>query len=242
LVGSTEISMRSGDLALGTYAPSPDTVRFGNVFSLRFFAVNDPLPAVCGAKPTFAVQFLSSAIARQRADSSAAWSQHTTYSDSLVPLDSIGSGTQANPPVRAPGFNLVAAGQNNNCSGSEFVLAPRWNRLVFLHRPTAGVGDYYAKVAITAYRDTSFGMLPYYHVLRSFTLTYVLNNQRLGTQPVDLSGGTVAIRPARPARGSARFGAGVEYELYNPLGIRLRHGAGKYEPALPASRNSQNRQ
>jgi hypothetical protein len=232
LVGSTEISMRSGDVTTGSYAISPDTVRFGTVFALRFFMVNDPLPAVCGARPMFAVQVLPNAVVRQRPDTSVAWSQYTTWSaDTLVPVDSIGSGTNANPQFRAPGFNLVEAGGGNNCIGSVYILQPRWNRLVFLHRPTSGVQPYYGKVAVTAYRDTSLG------ILKSFTLTYVLNQQ--SGQSVDLTGGTVAIhavRPARPSGGNARFGAGMEYDLYNPLGVRLRRDAGRHEPALPNSR------
>jgi hypothetical protein len=138
------------------------------------------------------------------------------------------SWTQAgSDSLAAPGFELFKAGQNNNCAGEEYSMTRGWNRVVFL-RYGSGV-DYRAKLSFQAVDDTVYQGPPSfttYQILRSLRLDYVLNSNS-----TDLSG-PVSIRTARPDRGPSRFGARVEHELYNPLGIKLRHEPGRFEPTL----------
>jgi hypothetical protein len=106
-------------------------------------------------------------------------------------------------------------------------MEPKWNRVVFL-RYGSGI-DYRAKLTFGSVIDTSYTTPPSYssyHRIQKISLHYVLN-----ANSTDMAG-PVSLRPERPGRGDLRFGARVEHDLYNPLGVRLKRGAGRHEPAL----------
>jgi len=203
---------------------SPDTVRVGNI-TIRFAYQSGYMLAICGAKPTTVVQFLPPfGSVRQRADTSSSWNQFGSYPDSnLVTVDTIaaiaGENGSMDPlsGIRAPGFALFSAGTRNTCSGAEYFMASRWNRVVFL-RYGSGV-DYRAKLSFQVIRDTSYAptMMLQYSELRSIVLHYVVNRASS-----DLSGAPVSLRVPRPTRVSTGLKAGDITELYNPLGVKVR--------------------
>lgn len=235
-VNTFTVSMYSGSPGLGQHAPSPDTVKIGSIFSLRFYAVPSML-AVCGAPTRFGMQFLIPGTVQEPVDTTLSWSDIGTYAAAapFKSLDSVPGGWSQNPQPspaqpRAPGFDFMDAGQRNTCDGAQFSLLPRWNRAVLVQRGSGVV--YTAKVSIRAYADTSFGMLPYYQMVQYIEVRYVLNQNS-----ADLAD-PVAILPAPGSRSGLRLRlrAGMEYDLYNPLGIRLKRGAGKFEAAVPDPR------
>ncbi len=228
--GSHEVSLYSGSLGSGTYRATPDSLRIAAV-TLRFFVQPGPYPTVCGYKPPIGMQVIvgSFGAAWQAADTSSAWSDFQAFPQgSAIPLDSVTGASFQEPytdTLRAPGYFFVEAGERNSCDGSEFSFRSHWNRVIFA-RWGSGV-DYAAKISIRSYQDTTFGMLPMYQVLRSVSVHYVVN-----TTSTDL----VPIRPGRPEQARSRFGAKVEHDLYNPLGIKIRRESGRYEPTVTVPR------
>ncbi|MCD6023582.1 MAG: hypothetical protein K0Q91_498 [Fibrobacteria bacterium] len=211
-------------------APSPDTVNIG---SLAVSLYNGgTLPAVCGAKPTTVVHIRAPfGIAKQTPDTATDWNHLNVFPEasSLVSIDSIKT-WEANTGTErvAQGFALYQSGSTSTCMGAEYFMAPKWNRVVFLSFGS-GVG-YRAKLSFQGTRETVYGVYPRYQVLESITLYYVVT-----VNSTDMSGGPVALRPARLGPGPR-----AERDLYNPLGIRLsREGAqakGRFEPGLRMKR------
>jgi hypothetical protein len=229
--GAVEISTSSGDPGSGNlgFRTHPDTVRIGGL-TVRLYTGAELALTVCGFKPpTVAIFDAPFGSVRQSPDKSAEWSRFAGHPDSTIALDSVtgyqGYGTSARRVGQ--GFNLYKAGERNTCMGAEYSMEPDWNRIVFL-RFGSGV-DYRAKVSFQVKRDTVFGFNPQYQILKSITLHYVLN-----ANSNDLSG-PVAIRPAR-SRGATRQGLQVPYDVYNPLGIRLKREPGRFAPGVRAPR------
>jgi hypothetical protein len=227
MAGTVVISISSGGKT------TPDTLSIAGA-TIRFYFASGVLPAVCGAKPTIVAQFLAPASAIfQTLDTSADWNGLTTFlgvgNGGAVPSIDAWEFMGASSPHRAPGFPLFSAGQTSSCAGEEYFLAPRWNRVVFMHFGS-GV-DYRARMSFQVKSDTSYAPTPMlqYHVLKSLTLHYVIN-----TASNDLSGAPVSLQPPRFSRASAPPFDWRNADLYNPLGVRLRRDAGRFEPALPA--------
>jgi hypothetical protein len=117
-------------------------------------------------------------------------------------------------------------GSEQYCEGVGQYTKENWNRLVFVHN-----GSVYAKLAITAKQDTLWGSgIPSYQYIKTVTLRYLINSSN------DLSGLITPLQRASKSQIGSRFGARVEQELYNALGVRLRRDAGRFEPAFPAPR------
>lgn len=211
-----------------TGTPSPDTVNIG---SLAVSLYNGGiLPAVCGAKPTTVVHFRAPfGIAKQTPDTATDWNNMNVFpaASGLSTIDSIRT-WEANTGTErvAQGFALYESGSTSTCMGAEYFMAPKWNRVVFVSFGS-GVG-YRAKLSFQARQETVYGIYPRYQILESITLYYVVT-----INSTDLSGGPVALRPARPGLG---LRAGLD--LYNPLGIKLDRKPGRFEPALPAVRRA----
>jgi hypothetical protein len=233
LAGSVVLSGPSVPATIGGQPGIPqDTVKIGSAVTVRFGYASNTLPAVCGAKQGYVVQILGAVW--QTADTSSDWNGLGTYpSSGLVAVDSINAwpSFDVQVPARAPGFGLFQSGQNNTCSGEAYIMEPKWNRVVFL-RYGSGI-DYRVKLTFGSVIDTSYTTPPSYtsyHRLQKISLHYVLN-----ANSTDLAG-PVSLRPSRPARGELRFGARVEHDLYNPLGVRMKRYAGRYEPVLSKPR------
>lgn len=231
--GSVEIVTSSGNPLQSIL--NPDTVRIGGL-TVRLYNRVDGVPAACSFKPLAAALFdapLGSV--RQSPDMSADWDRFGGHPDTTIPVDTLSGPQGAGYPSAVmrgtPAVGLFKAGGTNTCMGSEYFMEPNWNRIVFL-RFGSGV-DYRAKLSFQAKRDTVWGFNPQYQVITSITLHYVLN-----ANSNDLSG-PAAVLP-KPTGGFGRTGVKVDYDLYNPLGVRLSPdgGRGRFEPALPAARRA----
>jgi hypothetical protein len=226
MAGTVAISTGSGG------ETTPDTLVIAGV-TIRFYFASGTLPAVCGAKPTIVAQFLAPASTIfQTQDTSTNWNGLATFPGTgsgaaVAPIDAW-EFMGASSSHRAPGFPLFSTGQTASCSGEEYFLSPRWNRVVFLHYGS-GV-DYRARMSFQVKSDTSYAPTPMlqYHVLKSLTLHYVIN-----TASNDLSGAPVSLQPPRSRALASPFD-GPNAELYNPLGVKLKRDPGLHEPALPA--------
>jgi hypothetical protein len=224
--GSVEISTANG--------LDPDSVKLG-LLTIRLYDGVKVALAVCGFKPTTVVQIVGGfSVVHQTADTSADWNQLGTYPhlSNLVKVDSIKAwdGDMSSGVERtAPGFALFKSGQTNTCSGAEYFMEPNWNRVVFV---SFGSGiNYRAKLSFQAKSDTSYGMLPRFQVLRSITMYYVIT-----ANSDDVSGGPIAVRPEARTRARGSSGLKVDYDVYNPLGIRLGRERGRFEPSLSVPR------
>ena len=230
--GAVVISTHSGDSHSGQSSPNPDTVRIAGL-TVRLYDKIDVALTVCGFKgPTVALFTGAFGTVWQSADTSADWNRFDTIPAGAIAVDSVTGweGNGGSAPVKrvGQGFALFSAGQRNTCQGAEYFMAPKWNRVVFL-RFGSGV-DYRAKLSFQSKRDTTFGILPQFQVITSITLNYVINQNAK-----DLSG-PVGLRPEKPKGFAPRHAPKVEYDLYNPLGIRLNRAPGRFEPRLRAPR------
>ena len=224
--GSVEISIANG--------LDPDSVRLGGLIVRLYDGVKVAL-AVCGFKPTTVVQIIGGfSVVHQTTDTSADWNQLGTFPhlSNLVKVDSIKAwdGDMSSGVERTgPGFALFKSGETNSCSGAEYFMERNWNRVLFV---TFGSGiSYRAKLSFQAKKDTTYGMLPRFQVLRSVTLYYVLT-----ANSDDVSGGPIAVRPEVRTRARGSSGLKVDYDVYNPLGIRLGRERGRFEPSLSVPR------
>ena len=222
--GSVEISIANG--------LDPDSVKLG-LLTMRLYDGVQVAPAVCGFKPTTVVQILGGEV-HQTTDTSADWNQLETFPhfSNLAKVDPIKAwdGDMSSGVERTgPGFALFQSGQTNTCSGAEYFMERNWNRVLFV---TFGSGiSYRAKLSFQAKKDTTYGMLPRFQVLRSVTLYYVLT-----ANSDDVSGGPIAVRPEVRTRARGSSGLKVDYDVYNPLGIRLGRDRGRFEPSLSVPR------
>jgi hypothetical protein len=91
-------------------------------------------------------------------------------------------------------------------------------------------GAHFAKFGIESIGSKQWGTVPYYAYIISIKFRYVLNDVN------NLTGQTSLVRPTPRKRIEPRFGARVEHELYNPLGVKLRREPGRFEPAVTAPR------
>lgn len=215
---------------------SPDTVKIGAAM-IRLTLKAENLIAVCGAKPTIVAQFVAPfATVSQTSDTSTNWNAYNTMPTSgLVPLDSIdiwrSGGVQ--PAWRAPGFDLFSEGSGRSCTNTEYLMHPRWNRVVFMPFGT-GVG-YRLKVSFQTLTGSTENPTPmiFNAWLNTVTMHYVLN---AGSS--DLSGAPVSLR--RPESRVNRITQGTKdwrtVDLYNPLGMKIRREPGRFEAVVPLVR------
>ncbi len=223
LAGTQKIQMVSYSPYLGLQnSISPDSLQFGNVFSFKLgFADGhfDQTHLCSTADSEFTkiyIQVTSSGSASRLKDSSTSWQSFVSYppASQLVPLDTLVSGNG----TRVSSAYLLA--RIGTCEGTATVVAPGWNRVIFVRN-----GSRYAKVAMIAHKDTGYGSLPSYYFIQELTATYVVNDTN------DLTG-PVSIRPVGWSRTPPRFGTRLEHDLYNTLGVKLRLEPGHFEWAL----------
>jgi hypothetical protein len=202
------------------------TIEIAGVFSIRFREVaaqNDS--SFCSSQDAalgkIFLQISGEGVVRQLADSGMDWQLHQTRPPETDLIVFASLPLPGDPG--AVGYRFASVG---SCEGSHQFVAPNWNRLIFIRN-----GSRHTKVAIVAKQDTAWGTLPYYGYLKTITLRYVVNDWDELSDPV-------AIRPVRPSREHPRFNASMEYDLYNPLGVRLRREPGPFEAALPSSRTA----
>jgi hypothetical protein len=213
---------------------SPDTLKIG-MASIRLSLKTDVLPAVCGAKPTIVAQFIAPfGGVFQTADTSDDWNAYATMPASgLIAVDSVNilkSGSP-DPAWRAPGFDLFSEGPGNSCTGMEYFMAPRWNRVVFM-RMGSGV-DYRLKVSFQVKSETYEAPTPMIQnsYLNSLTLHYVIN-----ANSTDVNGAPVSLQPRFAFRSVAPSLDWKSAALYNPLGVRLKREARPREVVIPLRR------
>jgi hypothetical protein len=213
---------------------SPDTVKIGPA-TIRLTMITDILLAVCGAKPTIAAQFVAPfAQVWQTADTSTHWNGFPAMPASgLIGVDSIDirKNGSPDPAWRAPGFGLFSEGPGTSCTGTEYFMEPRWNRVVFM-RFGSGV-DYRLKVSFQVQTGASENPTPMIDNswLVSLTMHYVLN-----ANSTDVSGAPVSIRAPRVARAAPVRGDWRTMDLYSPLGVKLRREPGRFEAVVPVRR------
>ncbi len=214
---------------------SPDTLKIG-LAVIRFSLKSDILLAVCGAKPTIVAQFLGGfASVSQTRDTSANWNTYTTWPvfDSLVRIDSLNilKNGMPDPEWRAPGFDLFSEGPGRSCTGTEYFLAPRWNRVVFMQMGSGVV--YRLKVSFQAQNGTTENptSMIYNSYLNSITVHYVLN-----ANSTDVSGAPVSIRAQRVSRVSMGAADWRRMDLYSPLGVKIHRETGRFEALIPVRR------
>jgi hypothetical protein len=203
------------------------SITFGNLFSVQFRMMDAEDSYRCSmddsATSRIFLRVSTPGEAVQLADSGTTWDAQNSYpspgaSTPLAPVQ----GTYDSFPL--PGYRF---GFEMYCEGEDQRVNPNWNRLVFVKS-----GSHYAKFAITATQDTVWNVhfITGYRYIKTITLHYVVNETN------DLTGNTSLLRPSRPNRSGSRFGARMEHELYNPLGIRLRREPGRYEPTVTVPR------
>lgn len=212
---------------------SPDTLKIGAI-TVRFAALTDVLPAVCGAKPMMAVQFLAPhGLVSQTADTSTEWTAFATMpSSGLIAVDSLNllKGGVAAPAWRAPGFALFEAGPKNTCMHDEYFMATGWNRVVFL-RYGSGV-DYRAKLSFRTVIDSSYALTPMIQgtVLKSLTLHYVLNANSGDLHEPLISLAPRMLHPRKSPQGWR------DMNLYDVRGVRVHREPLRFQAVVPVAR------
>lgn len=225
-MGTFTITLNNGS------AISPDTVRIGSALTIVPYLAYSLL-AVCNNSNELGLQIRpaggGNVFRRFNRDSN--WVGYTapyllssnTFADSVPRLFS--PAQPANLP-KARGFVFAYPG-DNNCMTETYGLDSNYRQLMF---PTGG--GYYSKLQIYAFTHTLPGPPPPQYqpkVLNTISVRYVINDT------TDLSGNPVAILPA-PSRAGLKAGLAATPDLYNPLGVRLKDGTGKFEARLPDSR------
>jgi hypothetical protein len=210
-----------------SYAPTPDTIRAGSIFSLRLYYTrwNPDMNSLCSQMGELGIQLLSTGDVAQRKDSADAWETSTAYPDQslLTPLPQVPHVDTGFPTIsKAPGH--VLAGEWS-CEGTSYSLNPKWKRTLYFQG-----GSRFAKIGIESVQSKSWGVIPYYGYIISVRLRYILNDSN------DLAANTTSARPSLRNRIEPRFGARVEHERYNPLGVRLRREPGRFEPSVTVPR------
>jgi hypothetical protein len=207
------------------YTIIPDTLKIGNVFSLAFHHVQGLPPHLCSMTDAeygkLYVQVFTAGTASRLIDSGFGWSEQDVHppENSLVALDTLPS-VNGNPVPM--GFIFA---KELYCEGTYTHLEQKWNRVIYIRN-----GGRYAKVAVTANEGLGRSGLGGSFFLTKITVRYIIND-------ANELGAPVAIRAARSARRDVRLGAKMEYDLYNPLGVRLASPRSN-EPALPSSRSA----
>jgi hypothetical protein len=215
----------------GTY--SPDSVRVGSQFILRFYRAPSAL-TVCGAPTQLVLQVLVTGSARRRPDNDTNWMAYTGYpqASSMINLDSMGPvQTGPNPYGSAPAYAYGTEGQFNTCMGATYSLAQTYQQIVFVQSGTT-----YAKFRIFTYSgvDESVTPLLQFYYLNSISIRMVVSgnaNDLVDPNPPVAIRGNFESRSRAFSNGSER--ARVAHDLYNPLGIRLVREPGRFEAVLP---------
>lgn len=208
-------------------AISPDTIRIGAALTFRVYFQILPL-AVCSNRGELGIQVFATGggITMRRPSHDTDWiaypSPHSLSSNVLA--DSVPTLSPSDPsaPSKAQGW-IIARPGDLDCMTDTYSLDSNYRQLLF---PVGG--GYYSKIQVASFTETVPGPPPPLYqprVLNTVTVRYIINEEP------DLSG-PAPIRPARPEPAS-RFGARLEQELYNPLGIKLRRDPGRFEPTLP---------
>jgi hypothetical protein len=222
--GSINIVMKdpAPEIYPGGYKIDPGTLQFGNVFSFSIhfrsgFPNSGSCPGEGATNRKFIVGVSTIGTVMRLPDSGSYWSDQDVHpaSTALVTLDTI------TPPGGASIPAAYVLAQEGNCEGTSTSMTPKWNQVVYVRN-----GSTYAKFAVTAHKDTSWGILPFYKFVQKITVRYIVNDTN------ELGGAVVAVRPLMRSKARDRLEGG--YDLYSPLGVKLDRNSKRYSPALPA--------
>jgi hypothetical protein len=180
---------------------------------------------LCSKTGELGIQILSMGKTTQRKDSADTWESSTAYPDSalLAPLPQVPQVDTGSPTIsKAAGYVFAYDG---SCEGTSYGLLPNSKRTLYIQN-----GAYFAKFGIVSIQSKQWGIIPYYAFIISIKFRYVLNDSN------DLVGQSSSVPPLPRKRIEPRFGARIEHELYNPLGVKFRREPGRFEPAVTAPR------
>jgi hypothetical protein len=204
---------------------STTTIELGNEFVVRFrWLAKTPLAGLCSMTDVeydkFFVQVVATGEVRQLADSGSDWQLHSMRppDSALVPVGPLPFPSDSITPL---GFRFALGAW---CEGTYEYVTGKWNRLIFIRN-----GTRYAKLAIVARQDTSWGTLPGYSFFKSITFRYVVNDSNELSDPV-------SILPAVKRQPDFRSGRYGNIDLYNLLGVRLKREARPQEVVIPLRR------
>jgi len=214
-------------------AVSPDSIRIGNAFVVEAYAAFNNL-AVCSNRHELGLLFhVGEGTARRRTAIDTNWMGYPAYPvvSSMRNLDSLPrtgpvGGNPGQSFARATGYIFARPG-DVECRASTFDFDSAFSQVIFVQ-----AGGVSAKLKIVGFTQTLPGPPPPQYqdkILNTITLRLVANTDANDlvdpNPPVALRADRSTFRP-----GASRLR--MEYDLYNPLGIRLRGVPGDHAPAL----------